>query len=76
MGRGMKRVSILLIAAGFTAATAFATTATGLDRLVLWQVVRACVADFKLTGAPFPCLEVDLSAARNAAASSCGRRPG
>ncbi len=62
MGRGMKRVSILLIAAGFTAATAFATYATGLDRLVLWQVVRACVADFKLTGAPFPCLKVDLSA--------------
>ncbi len=62
MGRGMKGVSILLVAAGFTAATAFATTATGLDRLVLWQVVRACVADFKLTGAPFPCLAVDLSA--------------
>jgi CDP-diacylglycerol pyrophosphatase len=62
VGRGMKRVSILLIAAGFTAATAFATAATGLDRLVLWQVVRACVADFKLTGAPFPCLKVDLSA--------------
>jgi CDP-diacylglycerol pyrophosphatase len=62
VGRGMTRVSILLIAAGFTAATAFATTATGLDRLVLWQVVRACVADFKLTGTPFPCLKVDLSA--------------
>jgi CDP-diacylglycerol pyrophosphatase len=29
--------------------------------LALWQVVRTCVADFKLTGAPFPCLEVDLS---------------
>jgi CDP-diacylglycerol pyrophosphatase len=59
--RGMKRASILLIAAGFTAATAFATYATGLDRLALWQVVRACVADFRLTGSPFPCLKVDLS---------------
>ena len=29
--------------------------------MVLWQVVRACVADYKLTGTPFPCLEVDLS---------------
>jgi CDP-diacylglycerol pyrophosphatase len=29
--------------------------------MALWQVVRACVADYKLTGAPFPCLEVDLS---------------
>src|SRR5277367_2236598 len=47
--------------AGVAAVTAFATTAIGLDRLALWQVVRACVADFKLTGAPFPCLEVDLS---------------
>ena len=28
---------------------------------MLWQVERACVADFKLTGTPFPCLEVNLS---------------
>ena len=32
-----------------------------LHRMALWQVVRACVADTKLTGTPFPCLEVDLS---------------
>ena len=56
--RGLKRVGILFIAVGLTVATAFAI---GLDRLALWQIVRACVADFKLTGAPFPCLEVDLS---------------
>ncbi len=60
-GRGVKKASILLIAAGFTAVTAFATIAAGLDRLALWPVVRACVADFKLTGAAFPCLEVDIS---------------
>jgi hypothetical protein len=41
--------------------TAFATSAIGLDQLALWQVVRACVADFKLMGAAIPCLEVDLS---------------
>ena len=58
MTRGLKRVGILFIAVGLTVATAFAI---GLDRLALWQIVRACVADFKLTGAPFPCLEVDLS---------------
>jgi len=57
----MKKASILLIAAGFTAVTAFATFATGLDRLALWPVIQACVADFKLTGAPFPCLKVDLA---------------
>jgi CDP-diacylglycerol pyrophosphatase len=57
----MKKASILLIAAGFTAVTAFATFATGLDRLALLPVIQACVADFKLTGAPFPCLKVDLA---------------
>ncbi len=30
-------------------------------RLVLWRGVRACVADFKLTGFAFPCLFVDLT---------------
>jgi CDP-diacylglycerol pyrophosphatase len=60
-GRGMKKASILLVVAGVTAVTAFATFAAGLDRLALWPVVRACVADFKLTGAPFPCLKVDMS---------------
>jgi CDP-diacylglycerol pyrophosphatase len=50
-----------LVAAGLTTVTAFASLAIGLDRMALWRVVRACVADFKLTGSPFPCLEVDLS---------------
>jgi CDP-diacylglycerol pyrophosphatase len=57
----MKRGLILSVVAAATVATAFATFATGLDRMALWQVVRACVADFKLTGSPFPCLAVDLS---------------
>jgi CDP-diacylglycerol pyrophosphatase len=53
----MKKAVILLV----IAVTAFATSAIGLDQLALWQVVRACVADFKLMGAAIPCLEVDLS---------------
>ncbi len=57
----MKRAWIFPVAAGVTALTALTTFAIGLDRQVLWQVVPTCVADFKLTGAPFPCLEVDLS---------------
>ena len=61
MTRGMKTMWILSVVAGLAAPTAFATFAIGLDRMALWQVVRACVADFKLTGTPFPCLEVDLS---------------
>jgi CDP-diacylglycerol pyrophosphatase len=30
-------------------------------RDALWQVVRTCVADYTLTGAAFPCLEVNIS---------------
>jgi CDP-diacylglycerol pyrophosphatase len=48
-------------AAGVIALTAFATWAFALDRQALWSVVNACVADHKLTGAPFPCLKVDLA---------------
>ncbi|MBV8106352.1 MAG: CDP-diacylglycerol diphosphatase [Hyphomicrobiales bacterium] len=57
----MKRAWILSVVAGLTTVMAFASFAIGLDRLALWQVVRACVADFQLTGSPFPCLAVDLS---------------
>ena len=56
--RGGKRALILSAAAVLSVVTAFAT---GLDRLALWQVVRACVANARLTGASFPCLAVDLS---------------
>jgi CDP-diacylglycerol pyrophosphatase len=56
-----KKARVPLAAASLMAMTAFATFAVGLDRLALRQVVRACVADFKLTGAPFPCLEVNLA---------------
>jgi CDP-diacylglycerol pyrophosphatase len=59
--RGRKTVWILLAVAALTVSAAFATFAIGLDRMALWRVVRACVADYKLTGRPFPCLEVDLS---------------
>jgi hypothetical protein len=48
-------------AAGVIALAAFATWAFALDRQTLWSVVKACVADHKLTGPPFPCLKVDLA---------------
>ena len=60
--RGAKTVRILAVVAVLTVSAAFAAYAMELHRMVLWQVVRACVADYKLTGTPFPCLEVDLSA--------------
>ncbi len=61
MTRGGKTVRILAIVAVLTVSAAFAAYAMELHRMVLWQVVRACVADYKLTGTPFPCLEVNLT---------------
>jgi len=40
---------------------ALAVMAASPGRMALWQAVRVCVADYKLTGAPFPCLMVDIS---------------
>jgi CDP-diacylglycerol pyrophosphatase len=60
--RGAKTMRILAVVAVLTVSAAFAAYAMELHRMALWQVVRACVADYKLTGTPFPCLEVDLSA--------------
>ena len=45
----------------FTVSAAFAAYAMELHRMALWQVVRACVATYRLAGTPFPCLEVNLS---------------
>jgi CDP-diacylglycerol pyrophosphatase len=59
--RGAKTVRIVAVVAVFTLSAAFAAYAMELHRMALWQVVRACVADYKLTGAPFPCLEVNLT---------------
>ena len=59
--RGAKTVRILAVVAVLTVSAAFAAYAMELHRMALWQVVRACVADYKLTGTPFPCLEVNLT---------------
>ena len=61
MTRGGKTLRILAVVAVLTVSAAFAAYAMELHRMVLWQVVRACVADYKLTGTPFPCLEVNLT---------------
>lgn len=61
MTHGRKTARVQLAAATLVAITAFAIFAVGFDRLTLRQVVRACVADFKLTSAAFPCLEVNLA---------------
>ena len=59
--RGKKTVWIVAGVVALTVSAAFAAYAMELHRMALWQVVRACVADYRLTGTPFPCLEVDLA---------------
>src|SRR5579871_1941315 len=59
--RCIKTASVVSAAVALMVSTAFAAYAMELRRMALWQVVRACVADYKLTGAPFPCLDVNLS---------------
>jgi CDP-diacylglycerol pyrophosphatase len=59
--RGGKTVRILAVVAVLSVSAGFAAYAMELHRMALWQVVRACVADYKLTGTPFPCLEVNIS---------------
>ena len=48
---------VALIAVGLIAAVAWGA---GVQRQALWPVIQACVATYKLTGSPFPCLKVDL----------------
>ncbi len=61
------RISRLLPASLFTGALVacgaaiVSVWALSLDRLALWPVIQACVANDRLTGSPFPCLQVDLS---------------
>ncbi len=54
------KLVIDLIACGL-ALSALGVFAASPTRQALWEAVRACVADFKLTGVPFPCLLVDLT---------------
>jgi CDP-diacylglycerol pyrophosphatase len=52
--------SAIVIGLIVTALTVVAAWALGLHRRALWPVVRTCVATYKLSGSPFPCLKVDL----------------
>ncbi len=52
-------VGFLCVVAAFAFAAQGAATEAG--RGALWQVVRACVVNHALTGAAFPCLEVNVS---------------
>jgi CDP-diacylglycerol pyrophosphatase len=53
--------SRLLVAASFVFSLVALGFGDAAERQALWQVVRACVADYQTTGATFPCLAVNLS---------------
>jgi CDP-diacylglycerol pyrophosphatase len=56
------RKILVNLAAGLGLALApSGSLAASRSRQALWLVVQACVADFRLIGAAFPCLEVDLN---------------
>ncbi len=57
----MRRIVYGIAAAGLLAVALGVTTlAAASDRGALWGVVRACLATHALTGAAFPCLDVDV----------------
>jgi len=53
-------IALAAVSAAALALMACAALAVASDRDALWRVVRACAADARLTGLPFPCLSVDL----------------
>jgi CDP-diacylglycerol pyrophosphatase len=60
LGRNVSKfVAVILVAAAF--AYTGRAALTSLFRGALWNVVQACVANHALTGAAFPCLEVNVS---------------
>ena len=61
---GARRLRKTLVNLGVGLGLALAPSsslAASRSRQALWLVVQACVADFRLIGAAFPCLEVDLN---------------
>jgi CDP-diacylglycerol pyrophosphatase len=53
--------SCLFVASNFIFSLVALSGGDAAERQALWQVVRACVADYQTTGASFPCLAVNLS---------------
>ena len=55
------RSTVALLCVAVAIAFAAQTTGTEAGRGALWNVVQTCVANHALTGAAFPCLEVNVS---------------
>jgi CDP-diacylglycerol pyrophosphatase len=55
---------VLFLFAALSLALASQAAGVESDRGALWRVVQSCVADHALTGAAFPCLDINLSGGR------------
>ena len=55
---------VLFLFAALSLALASQAAGVESDRGALWRVVQPCVADHALTGAAFPCLDINLSGGR------------
>ncbi len=55
------RLTLKLTTAAVLVCVVGLAVAQGADRGLLWHVVQACVANTKITGGAFPCLEVNIA---------------
>ena len=60
-GKVAGRIAFFVSAAFVVGGSVSTLLAAGSDRQALWEVVRACLANYELTGMAFPCLEVNLT---------------
>jgi CDP-diacylglycerol pyrophosphatase len=60
-GKVAGRIAFFVSAAFVFGSPLSTLLAAGSDRQALWEVVRACLANYELTGMAFPCLEVNLA---------------
>jgi hypothetical protein len=61
---------VLFLFAALSPAVASQAAGVESDRGALWRVVQPCVADHALTGAAFPCLDINMSGGRGSEATS------
>jgi CDP-diacylglycerol pyrophosphatase len=59
-GRNLSRI-VALLCVGATFAFPARGAVTDASRAALWRVVQACVLSHSLTGAAFPCLDVNVT---------------
>lgn len=62
--RTIDSLTLVAVVSGAIASATIAWPASAGERGLLWRVVQTCVANHTLTGASFPCLDVDVASGR------------